>query len=1143
MSMNGRFTHIKTAEDGLGEAAVSLQFDTVLSQLEADPEFTCRHLKRWALSEPERIQMARIAARDYPESAARHFREFEISNEGVRLEIASLLVPSCICDEENIPGLRKRAAVLRRVFGNVSLKEEESRFRLAAAVAEDSPENGALLARMLRIKSPEKRRAILYAVAEKRPESAFEALKLLGLNSREEIREVAFRLARTAPEVVNNFQRVLKKTLSPDDRFEIQKTLALSENYTLFVPFVEQRQDEIAEIIVEKCPEGFAKNLKWRPVKWFNVHDEELLSRLAARAVEKSPYKVGAHLHKQRDDVPLFERRRLAYLAAGSRNHEQKQYFPVGFFLDSGEIEDSLFVTALREGHWPIMRFLFRLKDQDPSFIKELIFDHVEAAPDEAVFCLTEGLYPEVLTEEDRIHLAWSLAEQAPAALRFRLLDAHLPDSQLEDLTDRCFRNVTSDDLTLEYVKNATPRILRSKELEIVLSCVHRELQNGPAAAVETLRKVCLIMAAIPSMAEMRSEPISDLPTHERLSLLLECLQEQYRGEYPEQLQAFSAEVRTEEECLTLLAHMISKRDEVAAFDPADRRAVSRFALHCITGMDLTCDLSENTAREIYAQLISLSGVLAPSMCSDVLRISSECFNGEYRDQLFLNLMLFRTVHQMGVTVQELIPAGSKVIDITPESLETLNSDYLQRIDNFFSVRLGLRASRKALETLQMEWGDLTPVAVLAARYSENARWKEEIPVLREVLEECLNGTFSAYKYGDNFQLPMPGEEGRKRWLENPSRLVAVRRDEDLEADEEGKARTANALQLLETNLEQHMPENLRRRYQTVVPDEDFMDRLKRAGNESEIASMLKRECGGDPQQEFAYAVHALRWNLEEGNLERSRDIVSLLNNGASRFGLASQGPDQQQVRADLASIKNALSERRKDSDRIPVIFTTITDHPKLLLTIGDLVDVFSCQNFRIGNMIQCLPGYAIDGNIKGALSFVIPAGKFVKGAYWGRLLTEDPGRIRYQFDPPKLLLRLVDTQTGGEETVFLGKAMRREILRLGNLENGRVCLAEEPAYAQNHGLAERIAAEMSTLVQQVRRNIGAVEPEGTVTFPYSRNPGGVYSDLARGYYQRTHTMEFGKKEIPVAAVTRPSSSRRSRGRGRVRSSVCSSPA
>jgi hypothetical protein len=216
-------------------------------------------------------------------------------------------------------------------------------------------------------------------------------------------------------------------------------------------------------------------------------------------------------------------------------------------------------------------------------------------------------------------------------------------------------------------------------------------------------------------------------------------------------------------------------------------------------------------------------------------------------------------------------------------------------------------------------------------------------------------------------------------------------------------------------------------------------------------------------------------------NPELVRDVVKRINGFRGNFISPNSDSKLGEYFSDLSK---AVNKKRKKGQSFTVI-SVITDDPILLLKTGDLVQSASCQNYRSGSQIQSLPSYAIDGNIKLVLSYVVKTGR----------LRHSFGGEDFYFEPS------AQTLTSGEKKpIELGYAMRRQLLRVGSSGSDAINVTE-PAYAQSHPEIEsEIKEQQAALIKAFCEECGILNGKsGTVVFPESRNPNGTYTDVGGG--------------------------------------------
>jgi len=249
--------------------------------------------------------------------------------------------------------------------------------------------------------------------------------------------------------------------------------------------------------------------------------------------------------------------------------------------------------------------------------------------------------------------------------------------------------------------------------------------------------------------------------------------------------------------------------------------------------------------------------------------------------------------------------------------------------------------------------------------------------------------------------------------------------------------------------------------------------------------------------------VGYLREALESGSDEQIRSVVTTLNGAKARLLNGCDTDLAKQLGSDINTLKDLTRSRSVTAGLEYYVFSTITDDPKLLLMTGDLVSAASCQNYRSGSHIETLPAYVIDGNIKLALSYVLKKQQ-VDGAL-NELALRDGEKFEVRFDAARqaLIFGIARSESAGATRsthIALGKAIRREVLRLGG-KPGAAVLFTERAYLRPHAIDGAIAKQQKSLVATVTKSIGASSHvSGSPTpFPPSRNYGGVYTDAGGG--------------------------------------------
>ena len=92
------------------------------------------------------------------------------------------------------------------------------------------------------------------------------------------------------------------------------------------------------------------------------------------------------------------------------------------------------------------------------------------------------------------------------------------------------------------------------------------------------------------------------------------------------------------------------------------------------------------------------------------------------------------------------------------------------------------------------------------------------------------------------------------------------------------------------------------------------------------------------------------------------------------RIGFADDGESDacQSVLADLRAIEREIPKDLLDGEMISkgIVVTAFDCSPRLMLTIGDVVNTGCCLNYQSGGRINVLPAYVVDANIQALVSW-----------------------------------------------------------------------------------------------------------------------------------------------------------------------------
>ncbi len=429
------------------------------------------------------------------------------------------------------------------------------------------------------------------------------------------------------------------------------------------------------------------------------------------------------------------------------------------------------------------------------------------------------------------------------------------------------------------------------------------------------------------------------------------------------------------------------------------------------------------------------------------------------------------------------VPKAALVVE--PDSVEVIAARLSEELNQEFQKQFALECAGDVMQ-LQREWGDLSPLTVLLARFKGSR--SRELPLLRELVRHVLAGTFHEWKYSpEHGQLPGMNPAQVSAWRANRQRCALV---SSLDASRMTDASLlADARSIFERNLLHHIPDSHTARRLVFQPT---------------IEEALRRS--GLSEKEFSREVESL--------LSVTRDVEALIEFGerdalqrylkrfnSSKKGIASELPESvsAQVRKDLASILSAVRERGVDKVRRYLVFTCITDHPKILISVGDLVKTASCQSYKTGSMVETLPGYVVDANIKVQASFVVAEGKVASALGIGRGDVLDVDSLEVTLLPNRMALKIC-APDGAVAEIDLGKAVCRRILRAGiRVNSNEPVIMPEPRYQQQHAVTSLIHAEQDAQLAEFESACGTEARDGVFEFAATRNPCGVYSDMGSG--------------------------------------------
>ncbi|MEO0334819.1 MAG: hypothetical protein AAF202_00380 [Pseudomonadota bacterium] len=426
-----------------------------------------------------------------------------------------------------------------------------------------------------------------------------------------------------------------------------------------------------------------------------------------------------------------------------------------------------------------------------------------------------------------------------------------------------------------------------------------------------------------------------------------------------------------------------------------------------------------------------------------------------------------------------------------------------------------IRIQREQLDALYERWGSIEPIITLIARFQGSDSWRAEVSELGRVLESVLDNSFEDFKYlGDpddpqdqamaSSQLEsLKTPQQVSAWRANRSRLGLYDPSQFVVASEEKMAEAAKVI--IDTNLLPNMNRQAIMNPLTTDLSAALLEHVL-SGPNPKPPRVLARDLGVETNQ----IIDSLLFTLST-----STDFLTIKKVATYLRGNGMGTDLKPETMADLSSILAALKPPRAGSPAI--VYTTSFDHPKMLITIGDLVDCASCQNYRTGGYIQTLLGYVIDAGVKGVVSYVLKPGHFANIKDYEVLqahLKESPdaSNVATHFDADKRVLSFRFVSSDGNAVDIsskpLSKGQMRLVLKLGATEGGEPGLFLERPYAQSSPAGAMMLNQVREITAEYNAEIGGVTGED-ITVEASRNVGGVYSDAGGGINVYTYRLPW----------------------------------
>lgn len=422
------------------------------------------------------------------------------------------------------------------------------------------------------------------------------------------------------------------------------------------------------------------------------------------------------------------------------------------------------------------------------------------------------------------------------------------------------------------------------------------------------------------------------------------------------------------------------------------------------------------------------------------------------------------------------------------------------------------------LNALARDWLDEEPVVTLLARLSDPARRggpsTAAAGLILSAAKAAAQREFMAFKFDDvcgQRQLAFLTEAQREIWRTSRAMVRvggAERPDNQPRLQELTRQLAANLAGLCASApAEQARLPSMLRAEMAELASEDIKDnpvvvveRALGAHASSERVPAFARACLLDVAAHLNGAIHG-----GLGQRNAARIMRALVRIG---FAGLSESDACLSVLADLRSIEREIPKDLLDGEMISkgIVVTAFDCSPRLMLTIGDIVNTGCCLNYQNGARINVLPAYVVDANIQALVSWQLKQAHFASVRDYKAVLNAFvAGRpTTAAFDGDRLIFTF--TVPEGERstkisTLCLGFAHLRQIVRLGSVRHGvslHPGLLAEREYAQPHPLQPLMHANHADMLRTLSAELRAVEYR-PIKFPQSRNPDGVYCDALGG--------------------------------------------
>lgn len=402
---------------------------------------------------------------------------------------------------------------------------------------------------------------------------------------------------------------------------------------------------------------------------------------------------------------------------------------------------------------------------------------------------------------------------------------------------------------------------------------------------------------------------------------------------------------------------------------------------------------------------------------------------------------------------------------------------------------------KKLDDLAELWWGDIRVVATLVARYNGKSSWKKAIPILIKIIDVVLADKFREFKYfwfgiewaeKDKLtgQTSFLSDNQIQEWAKNPSSLEAIKDNSNNSSQiwlEDAKEEILIWINYLEK----------------IKPDFNYHDIPSFISlNDKQTIKILKETYSNDANKMLLHMLYLLQHENSVDNLKqlmsRVKSIKDILKIDSFWFDLLNK----------ISGFLYPKAPKRKKE----VLFTTFFDHPKLTLSIGNLVKTPSCYNYNNGTEAQALIAAAVDANIKWIMSFVITVSSFWNekdfNSFYNSVLAGEEVECKVSNSWKELEIKIWENIT----RIALPDAYYRQIVKLGKTNEWSAWIRWEQAYCQTHSEMDFIKQKALILLKIMAQKISA-STEEEIYIPASRSPCPTYSDYAGGRQEWPYTI------------------------------------